>query len=133
MLRKDLIEKQVEELSRVLAKMLAEALGLKTDTGRNAETISQTLQQQLDLNTDALVRLSDEDFLHTLRATGKFDSGNLEKLGDLLALLAESGTESQSELFRKSLALYQYIDRSDKIFDAQRQAKIEKIKKQIGV
>lgn len=133
MLRKDLIERQVEELGRVLAKMLADALGLKSDKGMNAGILSQTLRHQLDLDIDTLVAMTDEEFLQALRETGKFDSGNLEKLGDLLVLMAESGAETQLELYRKSLALYQSIDQTDKIFDLQRQTKIEKIRKQAGI
>lgn len=127
MLRKDLIERQVEELGRVLAKMLADALGLNSDGGRNSETISRVLQQQLDLDIDLLIHLPDEEFLQTLKNTGKFDSGNLEKLGDLLLLMAESGAQNKLELYRKCLALYQYIDKTDKIFDTNRQSKIQKI------
>lgn len=130
MQRKDYLDKQIDQLGRVLAKMLAEFTGLPSpdaDTLQNADAV---LKNELGYDTDEWIAVPESEFVETLLATGKFNSANLEALADWLWWRANQ-TESlplKTNIARKCLLLYEYIDHTDRIFSADRQAKMTQIR-----
>jgi hypothetical protein len=126
MFRKGYLDQQIEELGRVMAKLLTDMTGQKS--GESADAINEMLQNELNLNIEDLTSMPDEAIIETLTAHPKFDTNNLERLGDIFATLAQSDT-SNKPLFQKSLVLYRHVDVSGKIFSVERNAKIDRIKK----
>lgn len=124
MYRKGYLDQQIEDLGRVMAKLLADLIGLKQ--GESSEVVNHIFQNELGMDADDLAALADNDFVETLKNIPKFDAANLEKLADVFASLAQSNSEKK--FYRKSLLLYRYIDASEKIFSAERNAKINRIK-----
>lgn len=128
MQRRDYLDKQIDQLGRALAKMLAQALGLKSGAEANIDTVNQMLQQELDIHIDDLIAAPESGFMENLQATGKFNSENFEKLADLLLVVAESDVAKSTAAYRKCLMIYESIDQSDKIYSVARQQKIKIIK-----
>lgn len=126
MYRKGFIEQQIEAFGLVLAKLLSGALGLKHSPA-DFDSVSQALQDQLGLDLDSLVAVPENEFIGKLLATGKFDSGNLEKLADLLLLIADRAPQKSKSCYQKSLAIYHYLNQSDRVYSVQRNANINTI------
>lgn len=134
--QRDYLLRQIDQLGRVLGKILADLLGLKNQ-GHISEGIAvadQTIRKELDLDIDALTSIPTEKFIETLQEDKKLSNDNFDKLGDILFLLAEElddkGTDSEKKkkLFEKTLAIYEHLDKTDSTYSFDRHLKIEKIK-----
>lgn len=132
MYRKDFIEQQIEALGLVLARLLSGVLGLKQNVPADFDSVSQALQDQLGIGLDSLVAIPESEFIDTLLATGKFHSGNLEKLADLLLLIGERTPQKSKSCYQKSLAIYRYLDQADRVYSVRRNANIGNILSKIN-
>jgi hypothetical protein len=135
----DWFMKQINLLGRVLGKILADLLGLKA-VGRVDEGIEiaeKTLKAELDLSIDDLVSIPLDHFIISLRDDRKFSDEDLEKLADIFSLIADgleakgTNNEKVNHLLVRSLAIYEYLDKTGSTYSMDRHAKIEKIKKSI--
>jgi hypothetical protein len=62
--QEDWLIRQINQLGRVLGKILADLLGLKTrgQLGEGIEAAEQTLKNELDLNIDVLIIIPTQEF-----------------------------------------------------------------------
>ena len=131
-IRKDFLGKQIEQLAQALAKMIADMLLLKNQGNANGiDLINESLQSELDFNLDAIVAASETEFLETLLKKENCNNDNLEKLADLLMIIADGNESVKENLLKKSLHLYRYIDDTGKIFSMERKLKIDTITAQL--
>lgn len=127
MYRKDYLDKQMEQLGRVLAKLLSDLIGQKTP-GESAALAHEILTNELTFGLTDLLAIPDHELVKTLLETQKFDAANLEKLADVLMQIAPTeNTDGRLNLYRKSLLLLQYVNVSEKIYSVERNAKIDRI------
>lgn len=127
MYRKDYLDKQMEQLGRVLAKLLSDLIGQKTP-GESAALAHEILTNELPFGLTDLLAIPDHELVKTLLETQKFDAANLEKLADVLMQIAPTeNTDGRLNLYRKSLLLLQYVNVSEKIYSVERNAKIDRI------
>jgi len=88
--------------------------GLNSESGFN-------LQEILNLHTDELMPF--------LVKEKEWDNENLEKLADILLIIADNSEEQQSEpLYEKTLTIYEHLEKSEKIYSVENQRKIKQIK-----
>lgn len=89
--RRDLIQDEIEQLGRVLGKMLAMLLGLKSrgKVNEGISVVQQELMTQLDIDINQLLKLSGDEL------TAYLKQWNLtsEHLETLSAILLESGRD----------------------------------------
>lgn len=135
MFRKDYIQKQLEQLGRVIAKVIADLSGLKTDgaTDEGLRLARNTMQAELDVELNDLIALKPDDTIEFLIAEKQLIPGKLNLLADLLfatlPLYEESGQELIAENLReKTLLLYEYVNLSERTFSATRQQNIAALK-----
>ncbi|MFT3793189.1 hypothetical protein [Flavobacterium sp.] len=133
MQRRDYLDQQIEQLGRVLAQLLSEAIGFKNRSSEATDCVNAVLQKELGWDTDDLLEIPETQWIETLLATGKFNSANLESFADLL-LWQEKRTDDakRNKLLRKCLLIYEHIDKADRIFSAERQAKITSIRQKLA-
>lgn len=136
MQQEDWLLRQINQLSRVIGKILADLLGLKNQgrVGEGIEAAQQALKNELDLSIDELVSIPKERFIKTLQESKKFNDENLDNLADLFLVIAEEldqkgmDNEKKKKLFERALTIYQYLDKNSSIYSFDRHYKIEKIK-----
>jgi hypothetical protein len=132
----DWLIRQINLLGRVLGKILADLIGLKTQghISEGIEAAEQTLKNELDLNIDDLTSIPTEKFIKTLQEGKKLSDDNFDKLADIFFLIAEeldqSGTNNKKKkkLYDRSLIIYEYLDKTGSTYSFDRHYKIEKIK-----
>lgn len=126
MFRKGFIESQIEELGRLMAKILA-AL-----TGRNYDDSKKLIEEKLaesGIRFDELLGLDERELVLVVSAMPAFSPENIEAFADVIASLAEKASDAQ--LYRKSLALYEFVNTSERTFSIERNAKIDRIKSRL--
>ena len=136
MQEEDWLIRQINQLGRVLGKILADLIGLKTQgqIGEGIEAADQTLKNELDLNIDDLTSIPIEKFIKTLQEGKKLSNENFGILADIFFLIAEEldqrGTdnEKKKKLYERSLNIYEYLDKTGSTYSFDRHFKIEKIK-----
>ncbi|MFL5763777.1 MAG: hypothetical protein ACJ77K_07515 [Bacteroidia bacterium] len=138
MLRRDYLQKQLEELARVLGKMLDEILKLRTE-GKTDEAYAlakESLIEKFELDMENILALSLADFKNLVIESNRSNPVQLSYLADLLytsaTLSKEKGERGQAlELFKRSLMIYEYLDKSQRTYSAERHEKINNIKKEL--
>jgi len=136
MQQEDWLIRQINQLGRVLGKILADLLGLKAQglVSEGIEAAEQALKNELDLNIDDLNSISTERFIKTLQEGKKLSDDDFDKLADIFLLIAEELDESgadndkKEKLYKKALTIYEYVDKTGSTYSFDRHSKIEKIK-----
>jgi hypothetical protein len=134
--QEDYLKRQIDQLGRVLGKLLADILGFRSKGQVNAgiETTNQVLKNELGLNIDGLISISNGDFIKILQDDKKLNNGNLDNLAEILFLLAEEPDSPDADnrkmkmLYEKALILYEHINETSSVYSFDRHIKIEKIK-----
>ena len=87
--QEDYIKRQIDQLGRVLGKILAGLLGLKSQgsAGDVAAELTFELEDVLPLNRGDLASMPDDLFLEMINDGRKFGEENLGKLAEILHLL----------------------------------------------
>ncbi|GAB3416758.1 hypothetical protein [Niabella aquatica] len=92
--------------------------------------MDQTLKGELDLHIRELLHIHNDDFIKTLTTKNGFNNDNLNKLADILLLIAENGQEKDKKvLYEKSLTIYEHLQKAENVYSLVRQKKIERIKR----
>ena len=89
--QEDFLKSQIDQLGRVLGKILTALLGFKAQgqVSEGIEAADQALKTELGLNIDDLTLIPTELFLTTLLDTKKFGDNNFEQLAEIMFLIAE--------------------------------------------
>jgi hypothetical protein len=127
--QKDYLQKQIDLIGRLLGKMIAEALSLKTKGNLNAdiEVTHKILKEELKLDVDPLI--SADVLIRELTQHSGFDTNNLSKLADWFELLGDhSDVELRKQYQQNALAIWEYIDGLSQTYDVQRQQKMSRLR-----
>jgi len=136
MQQEDWLIRQINQLGRVLGKILSDLLGLKAQ-GRVSEGIEvaeQALKGELDLDINDLAAMPSERFIITLREEKQFTDDNFKMLADIFLILSEEldqndrDNEKKKQLLEKALIIYEHLDKTGSTYSFERHNKIEKIK-----
>jgi hypothetical protein len=136
MQQEDWFMRQINLLGRVLGKILADLLGLRTQgrVGEGIEAAERTMISELELDIDELISIPTDQFIETLQEGKNFSDDNLDNLAEIFFLIGEeldrTGAEAdkKNKLFERSLTIYEYVDKAGSTYSVERHAKIELIK-----
>jgi hypothetical protein len=139
--QEDYLKRQIDQLGRVLGKILADLTGLKArgQAGNGIEAADQALKNELNLDINELSSIPSGRFISTLMEDRKLSSETLEKLAEILFIIADTIEQSpetrrrSQELYERSLLLYEYTDKSSTTYSFDRHQKIENLKCLIGI
>ncbi|MDD3875557.1 MAG: hypothetical protein PHT69_02990 [Bacteroidales bacterium] len=133
--QRDYLMRQVNQLARVLGKVLFDLLGLK-NSGEIIESINITtlsLMSELDIDLDELVSIKRDELIHTLIDKMGFNNENLETLSEILMQMGDNffkiNNLNKGESYcQTSLFIYEYLEKADNTYSLARREKIEKLK-----
>jgi len=128
----DYIKRQIDQLGRILGKILSDLLDLKNQGQVNdgIEVSIQALKDELDLDLQELIAIQTNYFIDVLKSEKGFTNGNLNKLADILLFIADNRQGNDKKLLlNKCLTIYEYLEKADKVYSFDRRGKIERIKK----
>ncbi len=137
--RRDFLKKQLDQLGRVLGKMLADLLGLKQQ-GQVSEALNavdESLQKALSLNLVSLIAIHPRELVAWLRQEKQFQHQHLEPMADILyeaaeGFLLQNDTDTARALWERALALYEHIQDSETTFSLERHYRIGQLKKLVN-
>ncbi|MBK7184201.1 MAG: hypothetical protein IPH89_15540 [Bacteroidetes bacterium] len=135
MIRKDYLEKQLEQLAIALAKLVSELLKSKSEGSikTGIEQANEFCKTEFDITLNEFNEVDSADIIHYLTEDKKLNTGKLNILADLLFATTQIIEKSEEEIktktiYTKLLLIYNYIDEKDKTFSASRQEKVTTIK-----
>lgn len=132
MKERDYLKKQIDVLGRILGKLLSDLLGKKSsgEIVGGIEFTNQILNEELNLTIEKITKIPEEDFIDFLKTEKKFTNENLEQLSEIILVNMESGIDeiTQLKLYKKSLLLFEHIEKNEKTYSFERHLKIGKIK-----
>jgi hypothetical protein len=134
--QEDYIKRQIDQLGRVLGKILAGLMGLKArgQASQGIESASQALRTELGLNLEDLTLIPTDSFLTTMLDTRKFSDNNFEQLAEIMFLIAEELNSMDTDvsimklLYERALVIFEILDKTSSTYSFDRHSKIEKIK-----
>jgi hypothetical protein len=133
--QRDYLQKIIDQLGRVLGKILADLAGLVNEgkVSDGIEITNQALKNALDLDINELIELPSYKLLDTLVNKKKLSNENIEVIANILLLIADNLSEENDILKRKNfyekcLLLFDYISQNTSTYSFDRHIKIEKIK-----
>lgn len=131
-MQQDYLKRQIDQIGIILGRMLSSFLGLKKQgkTQEGIEITSQTLKTELDFSIDKIIAINSDDLISFLVQEKRFNNQNIDKLAEILLLIADDeGLKDKKEaLYQRCLTMYQYLEKTDSTFSIDRQFKIERIK-----
>ena len=127
--QQDYLLRQAGLLGQALGKIISKLLKLKDDNDISVDTVNQVLAEEVDFDVIQLSAIDDEKWIDTLKNEKCYNNRNMEKLADIFLLIAENVHSNESrQLCKKSLMIYQYIEKSENTYSFDRNCKINQIK-----
>ena len=130
--QRDFLQDQIDQLGKVLAKLLADFVGFKSQ-GNVAEGIKHTnkvFAKALDLDVEVLLAMGNNELWVYLRRK-KYQSEHLELIADYFTEWGESLiNENEAEavrIFRKAMQIYDLINEDSRVYSFERAAKYQKL------
>jgi hypothetical protein len=133
--KEDYLMRQINQLGRVLGKILANLMGFN-----NQGPVSEVLDEadvlfKTESGFDGMDFLScpKDDFIKALRENQNWNTANLQLLVEILCVTAENSEKVGTEkllvktLYEKALIVYDEIETSESTFSLERQIKREEI------
>lgn len=127
----DYFLKQIDLLGKILGKILANLLNLKSqgEVKELMEITSQSLKSELDLDLNELLNISNSDLIKFLQEDKKFNNGHLEKIAEILFELGSViNNNIKINVLEKSLTLFDYLNHTSLTYSLDRITKIKKIR-----
>ncbi len=129
--QEDRLKKQIDQLGKVLGRILADILGIKTqaDASIGFDSVYQELKTELDLNMDEVLDWPMDELVVKLKTERNYTHAHLELLADILYNLQDGTNTTRSvELLERALVIYEYIQENDAAYSFERMNKINRIK-----
>jgi len=134
--QEDFIKRQIDQLGKVLGKLLADLLRLKSGGQMDAgmEVANQAFKMELGLNVDELLSIPAKSFVTTLLESRTFTDNNFADLAEIFYLLAEelyacsAETEKMKQLYERSLIIFELLESMSLTYSFDRHSKIVKMK-----
>ena len=126
----DYFLKQIDILGRILGRILSDLLKLKSkgEIMDCIEITTQSLKNELDLNLNDILILNSDAFIKFLLEEKKFSNEHLDKLAEILYVLAYNhSSENRINILEKSLLLFEFLNKRSTTYSLERMARIEKI------
>ena len=125
MQQRDILKDQIEQAGKVLGKILADFLNLKSNTNETLafETAKEELKIQMDVDMELLFSLNVLE-LRSYFAERNFSTHHMEQLADFL-----SGLKDNSQNQKLALRLLTLIDDISETLDLGRLQKQEQLKR----
>lgn len=130
--QKDTLLKQIELLGRVLGKAVSQIIESKSgNIHLVVENTQQTLQAELNLDLEKLMRLKEND-LQAYLTSLNFNTAHLEKLSEYLEAVAKTKTTETHIFLQKAIMLLDIADAVSASMSFTRISRKQKLQKQLN-
>jgi hypothetical protein len=129
--QEDRLKKQIDQLGKVLGKILADLMRLKNqgDASISIDSIFVAFKTELDLNLEEIIEWPAEELVEKLKTEKGFTPLHLELLADILYNLEDgSNPARQYDCLERALTIYEYTQLIDNNYSMDRMNKINRIK-----
>lgn len=128
--QQDYLKRQIDQLGRVLGKILTDFIGLKNkgQINNGIELARQTLKSELAIDIYELIEIQKDEFVNTLQSKMKFTNDTFNLLAEILLLLAENSPDKKKSLYEKCLCIYEFLEKEENVYSLDRQWKIERLR-----
>ena len=128
--QQDHLKKQIDQLGRVLGKILSDLLGLKNQgqLSDGLELTNQAIKGELDLDIQNLIDIPSDKLINTLTKQKHVTNENIEKLAEILLIIADNRPDDNKIYYEKCLTIYEHLEKVENIYSLDRQWKIKRIK-----
>ena len=134
--QEDYIKRQIDQLARVVGKILLNFLGFKQkgQVSIGIEITNQALKSELDFDIQELINIPDDNFINILLSKKQFNNYCFGKLFELLFLIADDTEDKEKKkIYEKCIILLEYLEEKDKVYCFDRQLKLKQIKDYLEV
>ena len=131
--RRDLIQKQIDQLGKALAGLLSRLLNLKSQEEVSSAIMGadQGIKDELNLSVEEILQILPNDLIDILKGEKNISNENLDKLAELLFTIAgmkQAIGENSDKLFKQCLTIYEYLEKVETTYSYERRQRIERIK-----
>lgn len=131
-IRQDYLKKQIDQLGKVVAKVLRDLMGLKSDFRINEaeEMVNTVFEKELGFNFDEMLERKNDDFILFLIKDKKFSEATLEDIANILFEIGITleDKNKQANYFQKAILLFEHLNTERKTFSFDFMVKINKMK-----
>ena len=129
--QQDYLKRQIDQLARILGKVLTLLPGLNKNGQLTYayEASEQIIKTELDIDIRRLINMPSDELINYLKSEKYYTNQNLGKLADILFLTAQYATDNDKQsLYLKSLSVFEYLETAEKTYAIDRQLKIKQIR-----
>ena len=129
--QEDRLKKQIDQLGKVLGKILADLLGIKNqgDASISIDTIFVSFKTELDIDLEELIECPTDQLIEKLKTEKGFSPVHMELLADILYTLEDGNDPGrQCDCMERALTIYEYSQMIDNNYSFERMNKINRIK-----
>ena len=134
-LQRDYLMIQIEQLGKVLGKILADLLGIRSfEESDQYDIVKEQLYSELDLNMDELIFRNNEEFMKIISEKLVNNIMLYEKFSDVLNKAGDFyniNSEKRKQYYSKSLLLLQEIISQTQTFSVDLHTKISNLENKI--
>jgi len=131
-IRQDYLKKQIDQLGKVVAKVLRDLMGLKSDfrITEAEEMVNTVFEKELGFNFDEMLERKNDDFILFLIKDKKFSQETLEDIANILFEIGITleDKNKQANYFQKAILLFEHLNTERKTFSFDFMVKINKMK-----
>jgi hypothetical protein len=130
----DTFKKQIDELGKVLARLLTGLLGFKNQgkIEEGVDFVNQNFHTESGLDFNDILSVPPNKLAEFLGQEHQITNENIDRLAEIFYELADGFDSSKDVLsrsyFERSLALHEYLSRTDSTYSLERHYKMEDIK-----
>ena len=130
----DYFKRQIDQLGKVLGRLLTGLLGLKSEGKFNEgeELARQTITAKTGVDFNELISFPAETLPSVLKDRFNWTNDNMGILADIFYELADSAEETDKDgarsYFEKALVIYEHLHQFDTTYSVGRKIKIDEIK-----
>jgi hypothetical protein len=135
MQQEDYIKRQIDQLGRVLGKILADLLGPESHgtTMENVESVIRDLTGKMGVTEYDPFSRPPGEFIEQLKDAKGFNEDNFNTLADIFILLAEctdpgTSMDQKQTMYGLALAIFEHLDQVSHTYSFDRHLKMDKIK-----
>ena len=133
--KRDLVLRMIQQTAQLLRAVFNSLPIDDFETEQQVQDFTSSLKENLHLDLDKFILLTDEEALTSLLTIEGMNIENIESLADILRLLAlktqDSLNKKSALLNSKALLLFQYVSDTSKTYDWGRENKIITLKSRL--
>ncbi len=136
-LQRDYLMIQIDQLGKVLGKILADLLGIRSfEESDQYDIVKEQLYSELDLNMDELIFRNNEEFMKIISKKLVNNIMLYEKFSDILSKAGDFyniNSGKRNQYYSKSLLLLQEIVSQTQTFSVDLHTKISNLEEKLNV